>query len=764
MAINANTANRKVLQNLRTSTQTNESILSGLTNLTALGEIAIKMGTGNNVEEKRKNTSIYTLAADGQVAVRFPSYETVQEMITGGASIYVNNIIDAVGLQDDGKIISGDTSVWGTETTYFNSASTVVDAVKALDTNLNALSGYVADSDYELAHDDNKVVDSLKQVDGRISGTSVNVTSVKLGGYVEPSGVNADNTLTEVKVASTDTLGEALSKLQKQVNSMDKTTDVQTGKVVTTVIEADGIVTETKAYLTDITLSGYVKDTTKVGAIADTDTVEGAFSKVENAIAANAITNADGSINVTSAATGTDINVNIKSGEKVLAKDGNAGLYTDIKLSAATAEQVATLGTNVKEAYRLLATNDDQLGDWIKIYKDSSLVRFYLGHVDDVLTNADQTTHESPDSGVTEGTGSEALVYIVQLANGNYQLTTVDVESFLQEAEFKDGLQVVNHEVSVKKDPASEQVILDYALGTSGDVLTISENGVKVANIQAAIDAAVGKAQTIVNTAVTSTDETKSHLTITESTGNDGSKTYSFTTNDIASEDELDATQVGAGLNDDGSYSANTSTMYVSAATSLKTADEILDAKLYEETLRAQSAETQLDAVIGADKGASEARTYGHSGTNYLDNNTTVKSDVESLDDIIGIVDNTPDDYDVTFSSANTIAQNISDIKRALDEYKLHVIDNKYIDLTITTGSTGTSIEASAITMDIADSTSGSSALVDSWDAKQYAITDRKASDGMNSGADSNIKTIAATNDSGKLLDFSEIVVDCGTF
>ncbi|MGA1753175.1 MAG: beta strand repeat-containing protein [Pontimonas sp.] len=49
---------------------------------------------------------------------------------------------------------------------------------------------------------------------------------------------------------------------------------------------------------------------------------------------------------------------------------------------------------------------------------------------------------------------------------------------------------------------------------------------------------------------------------------------------DSAIQAELDATQVGAGLNTDGSYSAPTSSNYLASATSLKNADSLLDTQL----------------------------------------------------------------------------------------------------------------------------------------------------------------------------------------
>ena len=485
----------------------------------------------------------------------------------------------SVGLGTDGTHVDQSTK-------KFISGKTTVEAeIAALNDVIDALG-------FTLAKDDNKVLVSLTQEDGQVSATSENITAIKLTGLTSGS---------DAKIADTDTLGQALANIQAQINAMDKAADAVDGQVVTTVTEADGKVTETKANVKDLQLGGYAK-TSDIGAIASADTVNVALSKLENQIGKNTVTNEDGSITVTTTGNTTDVKVHIKNNENVIKLDANGGgLYTDIKIEAVTGNELSTLGTNVREAYKLTASDSTKLGEYVKIYKDSALVLFKLGHVDDVLTHADATTHESPDSAITDGSGSEALVYVMQLANGNFMLTAIDVESFLMEAEFKDGLQVdtTNHEVSVKKDSTSEQVITAYSTttgNTSVDVLTISENGVKVANIQAAINAAVGRAQTTVNTTVTAVDETlpsgmSSHVTIAETVGENGSKTYAFTETDIASEDALDA-----------------------------------------EVARAKSAETAIDGVVGLTKAAdSETRTYGHTGAHYV-SGTTVKGDVEQLD------------------------------------------------------------------------------------------------------------------------------------
>ena len=326
--------------------------------------------------------------------------------------------------------------------------------------------------------DDNKVVSDVTQANGKVTATVKNLTDVKLAGL---------SSTADTKITSTDTLGGALAKLQGQIDSMDKAAAAVDGQVVTTVAEEDGKVTETKASVKDLQLGGYSKEADATGDIASSDTINTALSKLENKVGANKVSNADHSIVVTepTGAITTDIKVNINSNEKVI-KLGDNGIYTNLNLVKIT----DGLTANVKEKYQLLASDNSQIGVDIEIPKDSALQNVYLGHVDDKLTNADGQG-ESVDTTITSGTGDAALVYVMLLSNGKYKLTAVNVESFLSESEFADGLQVNNHKVSVKVDTSSEKVTTGE--GVTGDVLTVSTDGVKVNNIQNAIDYAISK-------------------------------------------------------------------------------------------------------------------------------------------------------------------------------------------------------------------------------------------------------------------------------
>lgn len=125
-------------------------------------------------------------------------------------------------------------------------------------------------------------------------------------------------------------------------------------------------------------------------------------------------------------------------------------------------EELSGLGTNVREAYKLVDEDNKQSGDYIKIYKDSSL-----------------------KSVVLEG---QILNFTYILADGSEDTVGVDVSAFLAESEFGDGLQVVEHVVSVKVAEGSESF------------LTVDENGVKLSGVQDAINNAKDVATAYTNT------------------------------------------------------------------------------------------------------------------------------------------------------------------------------------------------------------------------------------------------------------------------
>lgn len=473
----------------------------------------------------------------------------------------INSIESGVGLSNTGEYVPT------TGANYTDSATTVVGAIDALDDAIKANADDIAEinsaitaMDADSVSGESKVVIDVTQQDGKVTASAANLTGVKLDGYTEAAAV-AD-------VAATDTLGEALGKLQKTIHEMDLAAVGTEGSIITSVSEADGKVSATATPLVDVTLAGFQPSTAETGDLAATDDVKLALNKLQNKIiasqAATTVASSDNSINVETAVTGTNITVNIKSGEKVLAKDGGNGLYTDLDLVKIT----TGLPETVKERYQLLATDDSQIGVNIDIPKDSHIVS------------------------ITYDGATQKLTYNYIDASGETQSTDIDMSQLVLETEFGSGVTVTDHIAHGVVDPTSERFLTVgaggfkvsgvtdaitaaiEALNVTGDtavagqyVAAIEETDGVVsvkerANVSDAVLNGYAKGEKPASTAIAATDDVKgaiaklehqiddakaaattkvekeaaaNHLTLTSSTAADGSVTYTIGESDIAS-------------------------------------------------------------------------------------------------------------------------------------------------------------------------------------------------------------------------------------
>ena len=135
--------------------------------------------------------------------------------------------------------------------------------------------------------------------------------------------------------------------------------------------------------------------------------------------------------------------------DKIIKVSGDAKTYSIAKVEG---DELTSLGANVKEAYKLVENGNAKAGEYIKVYKDSALQSVAL-------------------------VGQE-LQFTYILDSGQTSTVSVDVSNFLAESEFANGLQVVDHVVSVKRNETSE------------DFLTVSKDGIKLSGVQSAIDTA----------------------------------------------------------------------------------------------------------------------------------------------------------------------------------------------------------------------------------------------------------------------------------
>ena len=286
---------------------------------------------------------------------------------------------------------------------------------------------------YAASSEISDAIAALDSVQTSTDGTNVQVKVTEVDGKITDVNITTDNSIN-----NTD--------LTNAINALDSSVDATAADgnqyfVLTGVTETNGKLAE--------------KTEVKLAAVAKT----GVASDVANdAIVASA---------TKVAVSGTNVHDQIDSiAETMKSIQDNAAKYKVVKLT--TAEVTALGDTNVKEAYKVMsytgdwdtATDKMQVGDTIKIYKDQTLKSASFDN--QTLT----------------------LTYI--LADGSESSVDIDMSSLILETEVENGIQAIDHKLSVKIDSESGKVTT--SAGQNQTVLSTGANGVKVANIQEAID------------------------------------------------------------------------------------------------------------------------------------------------------------------------------------------------------------------------------------------------------------------------------------
>jgi len=147
----------------------------------------------------------------------------------------------------------------------------IQDAISALDSTLTLSGSSATDAHFT----------QVAIVDGKLNPTTSTGSNIDLAHLVDivPSN-DADAFL-----SANDTIHGALTKIEAAILNMDKAASAEAGKVVTTVSEANGVVSETKANVKDLQLGGYSKDASAALPLGANDTINAALSKLENGIA-----------------------------------------------------------------------------------------------------------------------------------------------------------------------------------------------------------------------------------------------------------------------------------------------------------------------------------------------------------------------------------------------------------------------------------------------------------------------------------------------
>lgn len=286
------------------------------------------------------------------------------------------------------------------------------------------------------------------------------------------------------------------------------------------------------------------------------------------------------------AVTGTTVEQAIESLATSIKKvDDNVATYSIKKITD------DTLAANVREAYQLIKTKNGKetpVDVQIPIYKDSALKSITL---------------ESADNKGNEG---QFLKYVYTTENGDETTVYLNCSELVVETEFKNGLQVVNGEVSVKVDEITGET----------NYLSVSKSGIKVAGVDKAISDAVDAAKKeLIGDADTDYDtmgEIEAKVKAIDAKAEAHTVVNAKVDGHVTVAVETKATADGV------SYSE------VTVAEDDIASDKDLQAKI----TRAKAAEDKIEASVGLAEDGSHVATTG----NYTSAATTVVDEIAALD------------------------------------------------------------------------------------------------------------------------------------
>lgn len=633
MAINQNVENVKFLRN-GSLFATHEAALtgiqnefsSGITSNTADGTaILARYGSGNDVKTlvgfiyiNGENKSLTILDVDGAHADVEALRQEINAKLGDGVGSGESETVTAQleQLSGDTASTSADTSVEGAKRYADAKVSEAIDGLE-----------YTG-----VTTGDGKVIVNVTEADGIVSGATAEVGGLKLTNYSKGSDSGA--------VANTDSINQAISKLENQVDAandaraaaidaLDYEDEASAKTFVTKVDEANGVISTTKG---TITSSG------KTIVLTD---------------------NADGGVNFEANVDGTTIIIDENTGTMSVASSALVQYEGDedtihiseesqgVKTvsSYLTIQKVTTgLSAEVKEEYHLVGHSGTTIGDPVKIYKDSHIVSITY------ITDSGDTHYQN-------------LEYQYIDASGNTQTTYVDISMLVLEAEFASGVTITDHVAHGVVDPTSE------------NFLTVGADGFKLSGVQDAINTAVSNAVEGLDATV-SNSGTSGHVGV-EIVEEDGELTaVTVTENDIASQTKLDE------------LSGKTVTAITSTNNSITaTIDEAVGNKSYD--IETDASKIKMTGFTAAESGFTSI-TSASTVTEavkaiegvFLDNEEVT---AQALNDLNGRVDTVSGDVNTISGNVTTISGNVGTISGDVNTLKTSYISGVSVNGSATT-------------------------------------------------------------------------------
>lgn len=449
-------------------------------------------------------------------------------------------------------------------------------------------------------------------------GTPGQVLKVLAGGAIAYEKAKAaDTTFSDATFTATDTQAALVEAKKTATDEVARATAAETAiQSELDATQAGAGLTAAGAYTADSTTT-YIKDaTTLAGADKKLDTAIKAVKDQLDALGSGSINALQAEVDALEASVGTNADGTYKASTNDVIKAATSVLNADELLAAAITKEIADRGTAVTaENTRAMAAekvNSDAIA--AEVTRATGAETVLQGNIDAEVTRAkaaEKTNADAIAAETTRATGAETGL--------DTRLTKAETDLLAVEGE----LNTLETTVGSKADgSAVDFTNVAYIAATDSHYTAINKLDAGVKTVADAVAAEVTRAT--------------------------GAET--------ALQTELNTTQAGAGLGADGTYAAETAydastapngAHYVQTATSLKSADKILDAALF--ALKTQVDELgtgsitdlqaevdRIEATIGL---TATGALIDYTSKNYIATNDTFKSAIEKLDGALHGVD-----------------------------------------------------------------------------------------------------------------------------
>jgi len=479
---------------------------------------------------------------DAQIAINTAAIATMGTSQTiANLQSELDDTQASVGLQTDGTL-----GTWA-NTNYYSASATIKEAVEGVDS---------------------QVATNTAAIAGLGSSSAITALQSELDDTQSAVGLQTDGTLgtwasTNYYSASASIKG-AIEALDGQVSG--NASDILTVNGVAVQAQSDNTAQNTAVGLSST--GTYVSRSTSTNYLGSATSIVGEITALDTQVKSNAdaISSND-----------TDIAANVSAIDTI---EASVGLNTDGSYSAISGANYATSSSTLKAAVGQLDTQLKSTQDDLDTLETT---------VSNLQTGA---PNQSEVDAIEASVGINADGSFSANTSGNYistatsvrgEINALDVQldttqSDLDTAEA--AIATLQSDVSGKASSTSVST-LQSEVDTTQTSIGINSDGSFTANsggnyIQSATS--VRGEINALDTQVSTNAGDISNLSSTVSTLTSGS---SSNASDIASlQSEVDATQLGAGLGTTGAYAANSGSNYLTAATSLKDADNKLDAQI----------------------------------------------------------------------------------------------------------------------------------------------------------------------------------------